>query len=132
MAPLANISIKSGEEINMVDWELNKGADDFVHVSCDRGDGWIRLRHLEIEVSAQIYMQLTDSEWYLGHWQIHTDQCSIRVSRGSYDRKELEKAFAEMNLATAFRKSSSTIDEMVEMGYTHATLCFVSQNNFLL
>ena len=122
MAPLTNISIKSGEEINMVDWELNKGEDDFVHVSCDRGDGWIRLRHLEIEASAQIYTQLTDSEWYLVHWQIHIDQCSIRVSRGSYDRKELEKAFAEMNLAKAFRKRSSTIDEMVEMGYTYVSL----------
>ena len=80
----------------MVTWELDEGADDFVHVSCDRGHGWIRLRHLEIEVDAQIYKRLTDNEWFGHHWMIHADTCTIRVSRGSYDQQELETNFKRL------------------------------------
>ena len=60
--PLTGVLIKYGDEVNMVTWELDQGDDDFVHVSCDRGHGWIRLRHMEIEYHAQIYKRLTDND----------------------------------------------------------------------
>ena len=89
-APLTDILLENGTEVFMVSWELGQGADDFVHVGCDKGHGWIRLRHLEIVEAGQLYKQLTDADWFQNHWQIRYDNCSIRVSKGQYDRDQLQ------------------------------------------
>ena len=121
-APLTDVLIKYGEEVQMTTWKLDEGADDFVHVFCDRGHGWIRLRHLLIQWDAQIYKRLTDNEWFGHHWMIHADKCSIRVSRGSYDQQELETNIQEMGHELALKKYKKTIAQMVEEGYTYVSL----------